>query len=464
VTILVRGVAAGTCTVTEATNSCSITAAANAFIVGANAITATFAGATGSGYAASTSAPVTVTVAKATVAPVVTTSLATSGYGTTVTYSATVTGLIAAATGTVTFTTLVGAVTTTLGTCTLAAQTCSITYNALAIGAYTVTASYAGDGNYNLATGTVAQTVVKGTPTVAIVTTPAGGAASATIQIGQQFTVKTTVSAPLGTATGAITVNALNTGTNVTTLLGTCTLAAGTCTVTVTANKIPVGNYTITSTYAGDTLFNTTANTPFAFTVTKVIRTLTVTSSAASATNGTNITFTGAVAVVAGTTNATGVLTFTTLVNSVLTTIGTCTLSAVASCSVSKANLPAGTYVITASYPGDANYGATTGTFTQTVTKIVTPITLTVPVTTIKAGLTATIVVKLNAAAATGTVNIMNGTTLLGTCALVVSGTTTTCTFITPALVAGTYNITAVYSGNATYATVTSTVGKFTVR
>jgi uncharacterized repeat protein (TIGR02543 family) len=452
VTILVRGVAAGTCAVTELVNTCSITAPATAFIGGANAITASFAGATGSGYAASTSAAVTVTVAKATIAATVTTSLAATTFGTSVNLTATVgTTAGVAPTGVVTFTTVVGAVTTTLGTCTLANLTCVLTTTLLPVGATVITASYAGDGNYNAATATVATTVGKGTPTVAV-TTPL-----VSVQTGTGFTLTTTVTAGAGTATGVITLSALN-ASNVATALGTCTLAAGTCSLAILGTKLPVGVYRITASYAGDTNFLTATSAQLGFTVTKLIRAVTLTTSAASVAYKTSITFTATVAKVTGTTNPSGVVTFTTVVNNATVTLGTCTLSTTSTCTLAYATLPVGTYVVTASYAGDANYMPGTITVAQAVVKATPTITAGSVLAGARGAMKSTLTITLGTAGVTGIVTILDGTTVLGTCTLANNATATAsvCTFVTPVLAAGVHSITAVYAGDVNFLTVTS--------
>jgi hypothetical protein len=457
VTILVAGVAVGTCAVTEAVNSCSITAPASAFVTGANALTATFAGATGSGYAPSTAAAVTITVAKATISATVTSSLPSSTYGSSVTLTATV-GAVGA-TGVVTFTTLVGAVTTTLGTCTLAAGTCSLTLLTLPVGALTVTASYAGDVNYNVATATVAQTVAKGTPTVTV-TTPL-----VAVQTGTGFTLTSRVVGATGTAaaTGVVTLTAVNAA-NVSTALGTCTLVAGTCNLAVLGTKLPVGVYRITAAYAGDANFLLASSAVLNFTVTKIVRAVTITTSAASVVYKGTITYTVAVAKVTGTANPSGVVTLTTLVNNVLTTIGSCTLTTASTCTVvipsTTFTLPGGSYTITANYAGDVTYEKGTATVAQTVTKLTATATATATLAGARGAQKATITVTISVPGATGTVNIMDGTTLLGTCTLAnnTTGTASVCTFVSGVLAAGTHPITVVYAGNSNINAVTSAI------
>ena len=329
----------------------------------------------------------------------------------------------------------------------------------LPVGALTVTASYAGDVNYNVATATVAQTVAKGTPTVTV-TTPL-----VAVQTGTGFTLTTRVAGATGTAaaTGVVTLTAVNAA-NVSTALGTCTLVAGTCNLAVLSTKLPVGVYRITAAYAGDANFLLASSAVLNFTVTKIVRAVTITTSAASVVYKGTITYTVTIAKVTGTANPSGSVTLTTLINNVVTTLGTCTLSTASTCTVTVPTativLPGGSYTITATYAGDVNYETATGTVTQTITKVTTTATVAAVVSGGIGAMKATLTITIGMPGATGTVNIMNGTTLLGTCTLAnnAAGTASVCTFVTAVLPRGTYPLTAVYAGNSSINAVTSAI------
>ena len=127
---------------------------------GTNSITATTPGDGNNNPA--TSPATSVVVIKNTPTVTVTTP-GSSAFGTSVSITANVP---TNATGTITFTS--GAV--TLGSGTIAAGVVTITTTVLPVGTDTITASYAGDTNYNSATGTTSQTVSKGTPIVTVTT------------------------------------------------------------------------------------------------------------------------------------------------------------------------------------------------------------------------------------------------------------------------------------------------------
>jgi len=141
--------------------------------------------------------------------------------------------------------------------------------------------------------------------------------------------------------------------------------------------------------------------------------------------------------------------------------------------SFSATALNGGVYNVYASYKGDPIYGGSSSskTYTFTVAQAASTATLSTPagvspiggVYYVKQGsstvMTATVSSKQGAP--TGTVNFMNGSTVLGTATLNASGTAT---FNTSSLAAGpnplnlgqVYNITAVYSGDLNFATTTS--------
>jgi sugar lactone lactonase YvrE len=141
--------------------------------------------------------------------------------------------------------------------------------------------------------------------------------------------------------------------------------------------------------------------------------------------------------------------------------------------SFSVSNLNGGTYNVYASYKGDPIFGGSSSskTYAFTVAQVPATATLSTPqgikpingVYYVQQGastvMTATITSKIGTP--TGSVTFMNGSTVLGTSPLNASGLAT---FNTSNLAAGTpstglgvvYNITAVYSGDINFATVTS--------
>ena len=129
------------------------------------------------------------------------------------------------------------------------------------------------------------------------------------------------------------------------------------------------------------------------------------------------------------------------------TLLGTVTISGGQAQFTSTA-LPVGTNSLTVTYSGDANYlGITSGTVQQTVIKTATTLTMTAAPSTSFVGQTVTLTVSVTPSTATGSVQFMNGGTVLST-ATVNGGQAV---FTTTTLPAGTNSLTAVYSGDANY-------------
>jgi len=122
-------------------------------------------------------------------------------------------------------------------------------------GTYTYTASVMLSGVSSVNTPGV---VNKATPTAAVVPTPA------TIALLTSSSLKATLTGVTGVATPTGTVTFLDGSTT----LGTCTLAAGTCSYTdATTAATTFGPHSITISYGGDTNYNTTTSTAATLTV-----------------------------------------------------------------------------------------------------------------------------------------------------------------------------------------------------
>ena len=110
---------------------------------------------------------------------------------------------------------------------------------------------------------------------------------------------------------------------------------------------------------------------------------------------------------------------------------------------------------ITAQYSGDgAHNGSTSPAFAQTVNKTATATTLTSNSNPSKSGREVVFTATVSPSAATGTVQFLDGSTVLGTATL--SGGSAS--FATSALAGGKHLITALYGGDASFSTSTSAV------
>jgi hypothetical protein len=140
--------------------------------------------------------------------------------------------------------------------------------------------------------------------------------------------------------------------------------------------------------------------------------------------------------------------------------------SGVATLAAPTTGYPVNTYAITAVYEGDANDTTSTSSpvdvqvtkDTTTTVLTITPTTVTIPGSvTLKATVAASA-----GATPTGSVTFKDGSTTLGTVPL--SGGVGSATVSSKGYPAGTYNVTAVYSGDATQATSTSTAVSVTLK
>lgn len=187
--------------------------------------------------------------------------------------------------------------------------------------------------------------------------------------------------------------------------------------------------------------------------------TTTLTSSAPSTQAGAPVTFTATVAPSSGSgPTPTGTVNFTQDGNA----IGSGTLQANGTATLTSSTLPVGTDHITASYAGDSNYSASSSTpLTETVSPASTGAATTTALTSSQASaplgsaisLTATVAPSSAGPAPTGTVNFTVNGSPLGTAAVQTDGTAA---LATSALPAGSDVIVATYSGDAVYASSVS--------
>lgn len=356
--------------------------------------------------------------------------------GTPITLTAVVTSAIGTPTGTVNFyqgTTLLGPATLDgTGTANFSMSTAN-----LYIGTYSVTATYTGSAG--LAASTSAAQTITITSSKAQTQTLIG-ASGLTVSQGSNLTLSANVSV-LGSSsipTGTVTFTAAGM------TIGAALLNAnGAGSVTVQNISVPVGAYPIVGTYNGDA--NNFGSSSAALQVQIVYGTVpdfTATANGASSvTLATTVTSKGNV-------TPTGTVTYSvgTLV------VGSATLkSGVAKLTASTAGYAAGNYPVTAKYSGDANNNSSSTTISV---PLLAPTSTTIAATpnpvTPPAQIKLTATVKRTTAAGTpssGNVTFYYGTLSLGS-AVVANGTASV-TATTTGLPAGTYKVTASYTGDA---------------
>jgi hypothetical protein len=243
-----------------------------------------------------------------------------------------------------------------IGTANLSGGHASLTLvnnGSIATGTFVVTAVYSGD------TSNITSTSANETLTVY----PPGDPTSTTLSIqpasltqGQSATFASTVSraGASGTPTGTVS---FYTGT---TLIGTAMLENGTVTLTEATNgSIAPGTYAITASYNGDST-DQVSTSPAADLTIIASTTTTLTISPNPVPADSSVTMTAQVKQTYDKTIPTGTVTFT--VGSYMAGSGTLSGTGTVAINLTDFGIPAGTYVVTASYSGDANNAASSTT------------------------------------------------------------------------------------------------------
>jgi hypothetical protein len=342
----------------------------------------------------------------------------TESYGGIASGTATVSGVagFAVPTGTLSYSVDSGTVTRV----TLSNGQTAVSIPSLTGGAHTLSLGYGGDGNY---AATTTNTVVNFTVTKAT-TSVAGSAVTQTYGTATSSTVNVTGYLGAATPTGTITYS-VDGGTAV---MGT--LVSGAYTVPVAA-ALAAGSHTIALTYNGDGNYGTSTGS---VSFTTATATLTVT--------GVNATKAYGAAVPSLTANVTGQQNGDTFVATATT--------------VATAASAAGSYPIVPAVTGAnvANYTVNLVNASLTVTQITPAVALSVSAAAIltQNAETLTATVSSSVSVPTGSVTFLDGTTSLGTVPL----TAGVATLTTSTLSIATHSITAMYSGDTNFVTLTS--------
>jgi hypothetical protein len=402
-------------------------------------ITAVYAG--NASFAGSTSNSLSQTVNQATTTTTLVADVNPSVFGQPVTLTATVTANAPGAgtpTGTVTFTDGV----TNIGSGALnGSGVATMTTSSLAVGAHQITATYGADTNFAGSTSNILTQTVNQAATatgVASVTNPSVFGQPVT------FTAAVTAVAPgAGTPTGTVTFfdGATNIGSGA---------LNGSGVATVTTSTLSVSSHSITATYNADTNFTGSTSSAITQTVNQAATSTALTSSPNPSAANQSVTFTATVTATApGAGTPTGTVTFF----DGATNIGSGALAAGVA-TFATSTLTVGSHSITATYNGDTNFTTSTSApLTQTVNLNPSATALTSSVNPTVFGQSTTFTATVTGAGApTGTVAFMDGATLLGTSPL--GGGVAT--FSTASLAVGTHSITAVYSGDSSFAASTS--------
>jgi hypothetical protein len=234
------------------------------------------------------------------------------------------------------------------------------------------------------------------------------------------------------------------------TLLDVLLSQVGAQSATATVNGIsPVGTGThlTDASYPGDSSFRPSVSSTIGLTAEPVATTLTLTATPASSGYGQLVMLTATITPdIAQNHSATGTVTFQnggTVLGTIAIAGGVATFNAT--------SLPKGTDSLTAVYSGDTNFLGSTGSATEVVAGIPSATVLTVAPNPAGTGQTVTLTAAVTGAGATptGTVTFYDGAAVLGTATLDATGHAA---FSIAGLALGAHNLTAVYAGDATYA------------
>jgi hypothetical protein len=329
--------------------------------------------------------------------------------------------------------------------------TATVVLSSLSVGSYAVVGSYPGDSHYAPGESSVASLQVLSTTATTLVASPNA------VTAGQALDLTATVSASATTAPSG-TVSFMNGST----VLGTASLNSSGV-ATLSTASLPAGTYSLTAQYLGSASFVASTSPAASVTVTASTATTTITlvASPNPVTAGQALDLTATVSASA-TTAPSGTVNF---MNGT-TVLGSASLNSSGVATLSTASLPTGTYSLTAQYTGTASFLASTSAAASVTVDGATATTSTSlvaspnPVTT---GQTLNLVATVSASGTTslsGTVSFMSGSTVLGTATLNSSGVAT---LSTASLPAGTYSLTAQYTGTASFLASTSAAASVTV-
>ncbi len=337
---------------------------------------------------------------------------------------------------------------------------------ALPLGTVDLKAVYSGDHTYNSSTSVAyPYAVTPGTTQSSI------SVSSVSLTSPQVVGTAVTITATVPNGTGSVNFRDSTNGSSYVSVANCSSVALSGTTAQCTTSALPIGTVDLDAVYSGDATYNTSTSAAYSFVITTGSTSSSVAITSATPVTpqlvGTNVTITASVPL-----NAGGTVDFQYSVNgSTYTGISTCLAQSltgtVATCSTTA--LPVGTVDLDAVYSGDHTYASSVSAPFAYLIRTSSLTTLAVTPSAPVAYGTSVTLTATETTGATGTVNFetsANDATFTsisgcGTQALSVTTHTATCT--TTVLPTGINYLEAVYSGDATYITSTSTVTYYTV-
>lgn len=350
--------------------------------------------------------------------------------GTTVVFSVALTGIgEVIPTGSVTFSDSG----VSLGTVALASNGVAVFQtSSLAVGSRTITASYGGDKNYAAVSATLIQTVQSATTQITLTS------GSNPAIYSQPLAITATIISDGGIPSGSVSF--VDAGI----LFGTAVLNANGV-ATLTTSTLAPGAHSIVANYAGDGRASASSSTPLGL----VVKQLT-TVKLASATNPTQTIspiILGASISNSGVGIPTGIVSFF----DGAAQLGTAIIDGTGTATLTVPSLAAGSHTLVANYVGDSiNFAGTSGALIEQVQQRPTTTALTATQTNVSNPLQVTLVSEerwSGTVTPTGTVTFMSGTNIIGSSAVDSVGIATLTIFLESA----SENVTAIYSGDASY-------------
>jgi hypothetical protein len=323
------------------------------------------------------------------------------------------------------------------------------TTSTLTAGVHQITAVYNGDAAKQIqgSTSAVVNQDVQA-PTTATLTSSLNPSL-----YGNSVTFTATIP-PRGTTAPTGTVSFLDGASQI----GTGTLSGNPGVATFTTATLNMGTHIMTVSYPGDSFNGPSSSLPLSQVVKQAQTATTITAAPSPGIAGGPETITATVKVTSGSGTPTGTVTFT----SGATQLGSAPLGGEGTATITPA-LAQGSYQILATYNGDSNnLGSASAPLALTVVQSTTQTALTVSPNPalVQVPITFTAQVLGNGGTPTGSVNFIANGSVIGAGTVNASGKAT---FTTATLAAGTYSITATYTGDANNGSSTSSPPSLTI-